>query len=74
MERRCIDQHGKTGLTASCLSSKLTMAEVDDSVASYVKQHFPPGYSMALLAGNSVHADRAFINKVRHPRWVAPLL
>lgn len=39
------------------------MEQVDDLVATYVAQHFPPGFSMALLAGNSVHADRAFINK-----------
>jgi oligoribonuclease len=37
------------------------MDEVDHLVAAYVKKHFPDG--MALLAGNSVHADRAFINK-----------
>lgn len=53
----------QTGLTASCLASTTTMEQVDDLVTAYVSQHFPPDFSMALLAGNSVHADRAFINK-----------
>lgn len=53
----------QTGLTASCLASKTTMAEVDDLVSAYVVGHCPDG--MALLAGNSVHADKQFISKVR---------
>ncbi|GAA5836091.1 hypothetical protein JCM11251_007367 [Rhodosporidiobolus azoricus] len=58
----CIKQHGKTGLTQQCLSARHTMDEVDNLVASYVTKHCPPEVPM-LLAGNSVHADRAFINK-----------
>ncbi|GAA6025759.1 hypothetical protein JCM11491_000344 [Sporobolomyces phaffii] len=58
----CIKQHGKTGLTRACLNSQLTMAQVDSLVSAYVSKHFPPS-TPALLAGNSVHADRAFINK-----------
>ncbi|CEQ38822.1 SPOSA6832_00282 [Sporobolomyces salmonicolor] len=41
---------------------KYTMSEIDSLVAAYVSKHFPPS-TPALLAGNSVHADRAFINK-----------
>lgn len=37
------------------------MSQVDDLVSAYVSKHFPDG--MALLAGNSVHADKAFIKK-----------
>ena len=37
------------------------MAEVDRRVEAYVRRHFPDG--MALLAGNSVHADKAFLVK-----------
>ncbi|GAA5889486.1 hypothetical protein JCM16303_004742 [Sporobolomyces ruberrimus] len=58
----CIKQHGKTGLTQACSESKYTMQEVDRLVSEYVAKHVPPK-SPALLAGNSVHADRAFINK-----------
>ncbi|GAA6010228.1 hypothetical protein JCM10207_005676 [Rhodosporidiobolus poonsookiae] len=62
MNEWCINQHGKTGLTQACIDSKYTMEEVDDFVAAYVSKHFPAS-TPALLAGNSVHADRAFINK-----------
>ncbi|GAA6047923.1 hypothetical protein NBRC10513_003650 [Rhodotorula toruloides] len=62
MNEWCINQHGKTGLTQACLDSKYTMQEVDKHVSDYVAKHFPPD-APALLAGNSVHADKAFINK-----------
>ncbi|BGP12241.1 Phosphatidylinositol 3,4,5-trisphosphate-dependent Rac exchanger 2 protein [Rhodosporidiobolus nylandii] len=58
----CIKQHGKTGLTRACLESQYAMEQVDELVTAYVTQHFPPS-TPALLAGNSVHADKAFINK-----------
>ncbi|KAK4050381.1 Phosphatidylinositol 3,4,5-trisphosphate-dependent Rac exchanger 2 protein [Microbotryomycetes sp. JL201] len=63
MNEWCINQHGKTGLTASCLSSSTTMSQVDDLVSDYVKSHFDGGDTKALLAGNSVHADKLFIRK-----------
>ncbi|GAA5966067.1 hypothetical protein JCM8115_004921 [Rhodotorula mucilaginosa] len=62
MNEWCINQHGKTGLTQACLESKYTMEQVDQLVTEYVTRHFPPE-APALLAGNSVHADKAFINK-----------
>lgn len=61
----CVEQHGKTGLTASCLVAQYTLKEVDDLVSEYVAKHFPEK-RMVLLAGNSVHADRAFIDKVNN--------
>lgn len=78
MNEWCVDQHGKvsrrkrtrrradggeqTGLTKSCLESKTSMEEVDKLVTAYVLKHCPD--RMALLAGNSVHADMAFLKKV----------
>ncbi|GAA6055534.1 hypothetical protein JCM3770_006773 [Rhodotorula araucariae] len=62
MNEWCIKQHAKTGLTQACLDSKYTMEEVDKLVSDYVAKYSAPG-APALLAGNSVHADRAFINK-----------
>ena len=52
----------QTGLTAACLASPHTLAAIDTLVSTYVRRHFPAG-SRALLAGNSVHADAAFIRK-----------
>ncbi|GJN92030.1 hypothetical protein Rhopal_005058-T1 [Rhodotorula paludigena] len=51
-----------TGLTQACLDATHSMEQVDALVAAYVAKHFPTN-APALLAGNSVHADRAFINK-----------
>ncbi|GAA5986961.1 hypothetical protein JCM11641_002268 [Rhodosporidiobolus odoratus] len=62
MNEWCIKQHGKTGLTRACLESTHSMAEVDELVTAYVTKHFPPSTPM-LLAGNSVHADRKFLDK-----------
>ncbi|GAA6007554.1 Rex2p [Rhodotorula paludigena] len=62
MNEWCIKQHGKTGLTQACLDATHSMEQVDALVAAYVAKHFPTN-APALLAGNSVHADRAFINK-----------
>ncbi|KAM0793778.1 hypothetical protein ACM66B_001196 [Microbotryomycetes sp. NB124-2] len=62
MNEWCINQHGKTGLTAACLKSSTTMSQVDDLVSQYAQTHFKSG-EKALLAGNSVHADKLFIRK-----------
>lgn len=39
------------------------MAQVDALCTAYVAQHFPPGFSLALLAGNSVGTDKIFLEK-----------
>lgn len=39
------------------------MTDVDSLISTYILKHFPPGSGPALLAGSSVHADRAFIDK-----------
>lgn len=38
------------------------MHDADLAVVDYVAKHFPQGFEMALLAGNSVHADKAFLS------------
>lgn len=40
------------------------MAQVDQLVTDYVAQHFPKDFDMVLLAGSSIHADKAFISCV----------
>ncbi|KAI8320271.1 ribonuclease H-like protein [Martensiomyces pterosporus] len=59
----CKDHHGGSGLTEKVLGSKVTMAEAEHSVLGLVKRHCSKPRT-AILAGNSVHADRAFL--VRH--------
>lgn len=56
----CTEQHGKTGLTAACLASDKTAEQVAEELLAYV-QKYCPERKKALLAGNTVHADRAFL-------------
>ncbi|RYP05895.1 hypothetical protein DL764_003496 [Monosporascus ibericus] len=61
MDEWCTRTHEKSGLTDAVLASKVTPEQAADELLAYIKKHVPePG---ALLAGNSVHADRAFLRK-----------
>ncbi|KAJ1965979.1 rna exonuclease [Dipsacomyces acuminosporus] len=67
----CKEHHGKSGLTQSVLASKVTMAEAEDRVLGLVKKHCSKPRT-AILAGNSVHADRAFLVR-QMPRLIEHL-
>ncbi|EXJ57231.1 hypothetical protein A1O7_07578 [Cladophialophora yegresii CBS 114405] len=56
----CIKTHGDSGLTQECLSSSITANVAATQLLSYIK-HYIPEPRRALLAGNSIHADRAFL-------------
>lgn len=56
MNEWCINQHGKSGLTAACLSSPHTHDEVERLVTEYI-QKWIPEKGAGLLAGSTVHAD-----------------
>ena len=58
----CTDTHGKTGLTAACLKSTTTAQEAAAQLLKYIRLHVPQERT-ALLAGNSVHADKDFLSK-----------
>ncbi|KAJ5103631.1 hypothetical protein N7532_004160 [Penicillium argentinense] len=60
----CIDVHGRTGLTAAVRASTTSASAAADSLLAYIQRHVPAART-ALLAGNSVHADKAFL--VRGP-------
>ncbi|CAI7677354.1 unnamed protein product [Penicillium manginii] len=60
----CIDTHGRTGLTAAVRTSTTSPNAAADSLLAYIQRHVPTPRT-ALLAGNSVHADKAFL--VREP-------
>jgi oligoribonuclease len=56
------EMHSVSGLTEAVRRSQWFAAEAEQSVLEFVKAHVPePGH--APLAGNSVHADRAFLHK-----------
>jgi oligoribonuclease len=50
----------QSGLTEACLKSPYTKEEVSQSVLDYIKKWIPKQRD-GVLAGNSVHADRAFV-------------
>ncbi|KAG1854145.1 ribonuclease H-like domain-containing protein [Suillus subalutaceus] len=73
MDEWCITQHGKarlqcitqrayltSGLTQACMTSPHTREYVAKVVLEYIKKWVPQKRT-AVLAGNSVHADRSFL-------------
>lgn len=56
----CVDTHGRTGLTAAVRASTVSASTAADSLLAYIRQYVPVPRT-ALLAGNSVHADKAFL-------------
>lgn len=57
----CVQHHGQSGLTQQVLDSKTTLIEAEMIMLQFVKQHTPP--KKCVLAGNSVHADKKFLDK-----------
>lgn len=68
----------QSGLTEECLTSPHSMEFVTKEVLDYVKKWIPTP-RIGVLAGNSVHADRAFLTEqmpelidwlhYRYARW-----
>ncbi|OJD16337.1 phosphoglucomutase [Blastomyces percursus] len=56
----CIDTHGRSGLTAAVAASKTTPTAAAEGLLAYIMKHVPQKRT-GLLAGNSVHADKAFL-------------
>lgn len=61
MDEWCTKTHEKSGLTAAVIASTVTAEEAADGLLAYIQRHVPA--KGAVLAGNSVHADRAFLRK-----------
>ncbi|XP_073416816.1 oligoribonuclease, mitochondrial isoform X2 [Dendrobates tinctorius] len=61
MSNWCKNHHGKSGLTQAVRDSKISLAQAEYEFLSFVRKHTPPG--ICPLAGNSVHVDKAFLNK-----------
>jgi len=68
----CLHTHTTTGLTSLCAASTTTPLAAATALLSYIRTHIPtPG--IALLAGNSIHADRAFLSREPWDRVLAHL-
>lgn len=63
MNEWCVNQHGKSGLTARILANpNQTLAKVQDELLAYIQSYIPEPRT-SLLAGNSVHMDKFFMMK-----------
>jgi oligoribonuclease len=58
----CKKHHGASGLTQACLTSTTTAEQAAEELLQYIQQHVPER-RRALLAGNTVHSDKAFLAK-----------
>ncbi|KAF5848812.1 hypothetical protein GGP41_009950 [Bipolaris sorokiniana] len=58
----CTNHHGDSGLTQACIDSTTTAEEAAEGLLNYIKKYVPERRT-ALLAGNSVHADKGFLVK-----------
>lgn len=56
----CTRHHGDSGLTQACLDSTTTAESAAEGLLQYIKK-FAPERRTALIAGNSIHADRGFL-------------
>jgi oligoribonuclease len=58
----CQVHHGSSGLTQRALQSDVTSAQAAQQLLEYIQKYVPTPKT-ALLAGNSVHADKMFLLK-----------
>lgn len=61
MDKWCVDQHGKSGLTQSVLASETTLEHAEQETLHFIKKHCLE--RTGVLAGNTVWQDRAFLAK-----------
>ena len=67
MDEWCTDHHGRSGLTEAVLASTVTHAEAAEGLLQYIRR-FIPQQRCGLLAGSSVHADKAFLRRPPYDR------
>ena len=65
----CKKTHGASGLSGKCLQSPTTPEQAADQLLEYIQKHID-GPRKAMLAGNTVHADKAFLRKAPYDRAV----
>ena len=61
MDDWCTKHHGASGLTAAVKASRVTERDVETRALELLRRHVVAG--KCPLAGNSVHADKAFLVK-----------
>ena len=68
MNEWCVEHHGASGLTDRVRKSSISMQDAEEQDWTFVKKYVPEP-KIALLAGNSVHVDLAFLRQCM-PRLV----
>jgi oligoribonuclease len=68
----CQVTHAASGLTAAVLDAKVTPEQAAEELLAYVKK-YAPAPRKALLAGNTVHADQAFLRRAPYDRVIKHL-
>lgn len=59
MSEWCVEQHGKSGLTARCRASTVTLDEAEKETIAFLSQYVSKGKSP--MCGNSIGQDRRFL-------------
>lgn len=59
MSEWCIEQHGKSGLTARCRASTVTLAQAEQQTIAFLQDYVAAGKSP--MCGNSIGQDRRFL-------------
>ena len=72
MDEWCTRTHGESGLTAACVSSTTTAEKAVEDLLAYMRGLVPEA-GIALLAGNSIHADKSFLVKPPYNQIVQQL-
>ncbi|KAI8630546.1 ribonuclease H-like domain-containing protein [Xylariaceae sp. FL1651] len=72
MDEWCTRTHAQSGLTAAVIASKVTPEQAAEELFAYITKYVPEK-KVALLAGNSVHADRAFLRKEPYKKVIQHL-
>jgi oligoribonuclease len=61
MDPWCVEQHGKSGLTAKVRASRITAAEAEEATLRFLEKHLVAKKSP--LCGNTIGQDRRFLVK-----------
>lgn len=68
MSEWCVEHHGKSGLTAACKASAISLEQAEEQTLAVLRAHVEPG--AAPICGNSVGLDWRFI-RAHMPRLAA---
>ena len=68
----CKTHHARSGLTDACLQSETTAEQAAEALLKYIRR-LVPERRRALLAGNTVHADKMFLVKPPYDQTIKHL-